>query len=61
MDKDRIKGKIKEVEGRLQDAKGDLTGNPMDDIKRTAKQVEGKVQQAVGKMRDDARKSRDRV
>jgi uncharacterized protein YjbJ (UPF0337 family) len=60
MDRDRIKGKVKEVEGKLQDARGDLTGNVSDDIKGKAKQVEGKVQQAWGKMKDDARRPDDR-
>ena len=56
MNKDRIKGKIKQVQGKLQDAKGDLTGNPRDDIRGKAKQVEGKVQETWGKAKDAARK-----
>ncbi len=47
-DEDVIGGKLKQVEGRIQDAVGDLTGNPKDDIEGKAKQVEGKIQESVG-------------
>jgi len=56
VDKDRIKGKIKQVRGKLIDAKGDLTNNPFDDIKGKAKQVEGKMQETWGKAKDSMRK-----
>lgn len=57
MDKDIIKGKAKQVEGKIQDAKGDLTNNPSDDIAGKAKQVEGKIQEEWGKSKDAARKA----
>jgi uncharacterized protein YjbJ (UPF0337 family) len=56
MDSDRIKGKIKQAEGRVQDAVGDLTDNPSDDIKGKAKQAEGKAQEAWGKSKDAMRR-----
>jgi len=56
MDKDRIKGKMKQVEGKIEDAYGDLTNNPAHDIKGKAKQVEGKIQENWGKAKDAARK-----
>lgn len=59
MDKDRIKGKVKEVEGRVQQAKGDLTGNDVDRAKGADKKVEGKVQHAFGKVKDNVRKALD--
>jgi uncharacterized protein YjbJ (UPF0337 family) len=52
MHKDEIKGKMKEAEGRVQDAFGDLTNNPRDDQAGKAKQAEGKVQQGVGTVKD---------
>lgn len=48
-DKDVIEGKLKQAEGKVQDAWGDLTNNPEQDIKGKAKQVEGKVQEAYGR------------
>lgn len=56
MDSDRIKGKIKQVEGKLQDAKGDFTSDPADDIKGKVKQAEGKAQEELGIAKDAARK-----
>ena len=57
MDKDRIKGKVKEVEGRFQQAKGDLTGNDADRIKGADKKTEGKIQHGFGKVKDNVRKA----
>lgn len=48
---DQIKGKMKQAEGRVQDAKGDLTNEPDDDIAGKAKVAEGKVQEAVGNIK----------
>lgn len=59
MDKDRIKGKVKEVEGRVQQAKGDLTGNDVDRAEGADKKTEGKVQHAFGKVKDNVRKAID--
>ena len=59
MDNDRIEGKIKETEGKVQDAWGDLTNDPKDDIEGKGKQIEGRVQQEWGKFKDDVRKSED--
>jgi len=59
MDSDRIKGKIKQAEGKAQDALGDLTDDPKDDMKGKAKQAEGKVQEAWGKSKDAARNALD--
>jgi uncharacterized protein YjbJ (UPF0337 family) len=59
MHKDEIKGKLKEAEGRVQDAFGDLTNNPRDDQAGKAKQAEGKVQQGVGKVKDTLHRAID--
>jgi uncharacterized protein YjbJ (UPF0337 family) len=57
MHKDEVKGKLKEMEGRAQDALGDLTDNPRDDEEGKAKVVEGQAQQAVGKVKDALHKA----
>lgn len=59
MDKDRVKGKVKEVEGRVQQAKGDLTGNDVDRARGADKKAEGKVQNTFGKVKDSVRKALD--
>ena len=48
-DKDVVEGKLKQAEGKVQDAWGDLTNNPEQDLKGKAKQAEGKVQETVGR------------
>ena len=55
MDKDRIKGKIKDIGGRVQRQVGEWTDNDEQQAKGAAKQAEGKVQNAVGKVKDAAR------
>ena len=51
-DKDVVAGKAKQMEGKAQDAMGDVTGNTDDDVAGKAKQVEGKVQEGYGKAKD---------
>jgi len=62
-DKDVVEGKLKQAEGKAQDALGDVTGNTDDDLAGKAKQVEGKVQEGVGRVKDAVRDdlNRDRV
>ena len=55
VDKDVLEGKAKQVEGKAQDAMGDVTGNADDDAAGKAKQVEGKVQEGFGKAKDAVR------
>jgi uncharacterized protein YjbJ (UPF0337 family) len=55
VDKDVLEGKLKQAEGKAQDALGDVTGNTNDDVEGKAKQVEGKVQEGYGKAKDDLR------
>ncbi len=57
MDKDRIKGKVKQIEGELQKAKGKLTHSKSDKIVGEAKVVEGKVEEQYGKAKDAVRKA----
>ncbi|HLH08949.1 MAG TPA: CsbD family protein [Terriglobales bacterium] len=55
MDKDEIKGKAKDVAGRIQRQAGEWTGDEDTQAKGAAKQVEGKVQNAWGKTKDAVR------
>lgn len=49
--KDRLKGMVKEGEGRLRDAAGGLTGNTKEQLKGKAQQAKGKIQQGIGKVK----------
>lgn len=54
-DKDVVEGKIKQGEGQVQDAAGDVTGDTHDNVAGKAKQAEGKVQEGFGKAKDAVR------
>jgi uncharacterized protein YjbJ (UPF0337 family) len=59
MDKDRIKGKMKDVAGRVQRQTGEWTGDKEQQIKGASKQVEGKVQNIAGKVKDAMKPKQD--
>ena len=48
MNKDQVKGAVKEVAGKVQQKTGKLLGNTNQEAKGLAKKVEGKVQKKVG-------------
>jgi len=52
MDKDRIKGKAKDIAGRVQRQAGEWTGDEKSQARGAAKQVEGKLQNTLGKVKD---------
>jgi len=54
-DRDVVEGKLKQAEGKTQDALGDVTGNTSDDVEGKAKQVEGKIQEGFGKAKEAVR------
>ncbi len=55
MDKDEVKGKAKDIAGRIERQVGEWTGDTDAQVKGAAKQVEGKVQNAWGKVKDAAK------
>jgi uncharacterized protein YjbJ (UPF0337 family) len=55
MDKDRVKGKVKDISGRAERKAGEWTGNKDAQTEGARKQVEGKVQNIAGKAKDAAR------
>ena len=52
MDKDQVKGKVKDVTGGVERKVGEWTGDRETEAKGAAKQVEGKVQNAWGTIKD---------
>jgi uncharacterized protein YjbJ (UPF0337 family) len=56
MDKDEVKGKAKDIAGRVERQVGEWTGDEKALVKGAAKQVEGKVQNAWGKAKDAVKK-----
>jgi len=56
MDKNRIKGRLKQTEGTAKDTLGKLTDNPKLQAEGKIKTAEGSVQEAYGKARDAVRK-----
>jgi len=58
MNRDQVKGRVKEATGKIQQKAGEVTGSLKQQAKGVAKQVEGKVQKTFGDARDDAQKGR---
>lgn len=48
MNKDQVKGSVKEAAGKVQKSIGDLVGNPTQRAKGAAKETQGKAQQVLG-------------
>ena len=62
MNKNQIKGSVKDVAGKVQQKVGEVTGSTKQQVKGLAKQVEGKVQKGAGeveKVVDDSAKRVD--
>ena len=55
MNDDQVKGKAKDIAGRVERQVGEWTGDKEAEVKGAAKQVEGKVQNAWGNVKDAAR------
>ena len=61
MDKDEIKGKAKDVAGRVERQVGEWTGDKDAQAEGAAKQAEGKVQNAWGTTKDAVRDAADKL
>ena len=48
MNKDQVKGVVKDAAGKVQSKTGEMTGNTTQQVKGMAKQVEGKTQKKLG-------------
>lgn len=60
MNKNQIKGRVKDLTGKVQQEFGKATGNTNQQIKGVTKQVEGKVQEGVGDVEQVLRKGAGR-
>ena len=62
MNRDQVKGKAKDIAGKVQQKVGEATGSTSQQVKGFAKQVEGKVQKGAGDaaeaLRDADKKTR---
>ena len=58
MNRDQVKGSIKDVAGKAQRKVGEAIDSPRQVAKGAAKQAEGKVQKAVGDARQDVKRGR---
>lgn len=54
---DRLKGKAKEVQGKVQRKVGEATGDRSQQLKGVAKEAEGKAQEVIGKVKDTGREA----
>lgn len=55
MDKDKIKGSARQVQGSVKEAFGKLTGNKKVEAEGAADKAAGKVQSTVGGVKDTVR------
>jgi uncharacterized protein YjbJ (UPF0337 family) len=58
MNRDQVKGSVKDAAGKIQRKVGEAVGSTKQQIKGAVKQVEGKIQKGIGNARDDAEKGR---
>lgn len=61
MNRDQVKGAVKDAAGKVQRKTGEAIGSPKHEARGAAKQVEGKAQKTVGNAREALKGSRDRV
>jgi len=61
MDNDRLKGKAKDIAGRIERQAGEWTGDEKLQGEGAGHQVEGKVQNAWGKVKDAGRDMKDKM
>ncbi|MGG7606742.1 CsbD family protein [Massilia sp. BKSP1R2A-1] len=52
MNEDQVKGKAKDIGGKIQEKVGEATGNRQTQREGVSKQVEGKVQEKAGDVKD---------
>lgn len=56
---DRAKATAKNIEGKLQETVGEITGDPKDKVEGQDKQAEAKVRHTVENMKDEVKKMID--
>lgn len=58
---DRVKATAKNIEGKAQEAMGDITGDPKDKAEGKMKQAEAQVRHAAEDVKDKAKEKIDRA
>jgi uncharacterized protein YjbJ (UPF0337 family) len=61
MNRDQVKGAVKEVAGKVQSKTGEVIGSREQQAKGMAKQVEGKTQKKVGNAKEVLKDGIDKV
>jgi len=56
MNKDQVKGEVKDITGKIQEEAGKLVGSKEQQAKGLEKQVEGKIQKGVGDLKETVKK-----
>jgi len=59
MNRDQVKGTMKDIAGKVQRKVGEATGSTSQQVKGASKQVEGKVQRGAGDVESAADKAND--
>jgi len=59
MNKDQLKGQMKDMGGKAREKAGEITGNNEQRAKGMANQAEGKLQNEWGEVKDDVREAVD--
>lgn len=57
--KDKVEATAKNIEGKIQETYGNMTGDTKDQVAGKAKQVEASVKHAVEDVKDEAKKAID--
>jgi uncharacterized protein YjbJ (UPF0337 family) len=57
--KEKAKATAKNIEGKLQETVGNITGDPQDQAEGQAKQAEAKVRHSVEDVKDEVKKAVD--
>ncbi len=55
----KAKATAKNIEGKAQEVKGDITGDPQDKAAGKAKQVEASIRHSAENIKDEAKKALD--
>ncbi|WP_404789481.1 CsbD family protein [Altericista sp. CCNU0014] len=53
---DRVRAAAKNIEGKLQEGLGEVTGDPKDKAEGKAKQAEAEVRNSIENVKDEAKK-----
>ena len=61
MNKDQVKGAVKDAAGKVQSKTGEMTGSTEQQIKGMAKQVEGKTQKNLGDAKEIAKDAAKKI